>query len=355
MVRFHSTLVQFSALLALATLTGCGSSDSGARDGGNPDPNPTPTPVSTQGELNVAWSFSGVEAPSKVRLLVIDGDASGYTCSTLPFSPTAGIVENKGNLPVNGTAVFDPVSEGNKYLVIGIGEKSDGTRVALDCHEQVNVVGGEETSVTLALENVVADMNGVYGVTHNVNLGLPDEVEATLLIIQAACGQLNAPELCNIVSEVNQIVTSMDVTAQWTLDQRLDGEFDGVVQWLTIEGQDVGTYQLLDGSFVGEVPGATQLNYKDFYVQLHVGNLALFILEEVLDLDLGDYGYYGSLVVNALADNYVSPLTFQGTGVLSDAAPRDGVTEKITGNLAGHLEIGDFDHDFSMDYLATRP
>lgn len=352
MVRFHSVTASFAALVALATLSGCGSDKAPATGDG---PDPTPTPVSTEGELDVSWSFSGVEAPSKVRLLVIDGDASGYTCSTLPFAPAAGIVENKANLPVNGNAVFNPVAEGNRYLVVGIGEKANGTRVALDCHDQVNVVGGAATGVSLSLKNVVADMSGVFGVAHNVNLGLPSGVQSALLAFQAVCGVLNAPEICNVANQVTNIVTSMDVTAQWTIDRMPDGSFAGQVKWLTIEGQDIGTRQILDGTFVGEVPGATQLTYKDFDLQLHVGNLVLFLLEDVLHLDLGNYGIYGAILVNALADHYVSPLTFSGTGTLSDVQPVDGVTEKISGQLAGHLQVGSFGHDFSMDYLATRP
>lgn len=349
-MRFH--LATFSALVALASLTGCGSDQAGAT---GDDTNPTPTPVETEGSLDVDWAFAGIEAPTKVRVLVIDGDTSGYTCSTLPFNMTAGIVENKANLPVTGNAVFQDVAEGAKYLVVGVGEKSNGVRVALDCHDQVNVVGGESTSVTLDLKNVVADMNGVYDVAHEVNLGLPNEVTTALLAIQAVCGYLNAPELCNVVTEVNSIITDMDVTGTWTVDQQADGSFKGVVAWTTIEGQDIGTYEILDGSFVGEVPGATQMQYKDFNLQLHVGNLTLFILEEVMNLDLGDYGFYGAILVNALADNYVSPLTFAGTGTLNDVTPVDGVTEKINGGLVGHLEIGNFEHDFALDYLATRP
>ena len=351
-MRFHPALATFSAVLALASLTGCGSDKAGATDD---DVNPTPTPVFTEGELDVDWAFTGIEAPTKVRVLVIDGDTSGYTCSTLPFVMTAGIVENKANLPVQGNAVFNDVVQGTKYLVIGVGEKSDGTRVALDCHDQVNVVGGETTSVTLALKNVVADMNGVYGVGHEINMGLPNQITNALLGLQAVCGLINAPELCNIVTEVNSIVTDLDVTGEWTIDQQADGSFMGEVAWLTIEGQDIGTYEILDGTFVGEVPGATQMQYKDFHLQLHVGNLTLFILEEVIDLDLGDYGTYGAIVVNALGDNYVSPLTFTGTGNLRDVSPVDGVTEKIDGGLVGHLEIGSFEHDFALDYLATRP
>ena len=350
-MRFHSALATFTALVAIAS-TGCGSSKSGAGDG---DTDPTPTPVETEGVMNVDWSFAGVEAPTRVKLLVIDGDTSGYTCSTLPFNPTAGIVENKVNLPVSGNAVFQDVAEGNKYLVIGVGEKANGQRVALDCHDQVNVVGGADTDVTLALKNVVADMNGVYGVAHEINLGLPNEVMTALLGLQAACGFLNAPELCNIVTEVNSIVTDLDVTGEWTLDEMTAGSYAGDVKWLTIEGQDIGTYEIIDGTFVGEVPGATQLVYKDFNLQLHVGNLTLFILQEVINIDLGDYGVYGAIVVNALGDEFVSPLTFSGTGNIGDLAPVDGVTEKIDGGLVGHLQIGSFGHDFALDYLATRP
>lgn len=352
-VRFHSSLSLLAALAAVTALSGCGSSKDGAS--GDDGPDATPTPQSTIGELDVDWTFSGVEAPSKVRLLVLDGDANGYTCETLPFSPSAGIVESKTNLPVNGSAIFDEVVEGNEYLVVAIGEKSNGTRVALDCHDQVNVVGDETTMVTLQLENVAADMNGVYGVAHNVELGLPDGVVSALLGIQAVCGVIDAPELCDIADQVHDIVTSLDVTAEWTLDQNSTGQFDGEVVWLTIEGEDIGSYEILDGSFIGEVPGATRLDYKDFNLQLHVGNLTLFVLEEVLNLDLGNYGVYGSILVNALADNYVSPLSFDGQGTIVDVSPADGVADKIEGDLAGHLQIGNFGHDFSMDYLATRP
>ena len=349
-MRFHSALATFTALVAIAS-TGCGSTKAGATD----DADPTPTPVETEGNLEVDWAFSGVEAPTRVKVLVIDGDTSGYTCTTLPFNPTAGIIENKANLPVTGNAVFDDVAEGNKYLVVGIGEKANGVRVALDCIDQVNVNGGADTTVTLGLKNVVADMNGVFAVGHEINLGLPNQVTTALLALQTACTFLNAPELCNIVNQVNAIVTDLDVTGEWTIDEMTAGSYSGDVKWLTIEGQDIGTYEIIDGTFIGEVPGATQMTYKDFNLQLHVGNLTLFILEEVVNIDLGDYGVYGAIVVNALGDNFVSPMTFAGTGVIADAAPVDGISETITGDLVGHLEIGNFDHDFALDYLAARP
>ena len=349
-MRFHSALATFTALVAIAS-TGCGSTKAGATD----DADPTPTPVETEGNLEVDWAFSGVEAPTRVKVLVIDGDTSGYTCTTLPFNPTAGIIENKANLPVTGNAVFDDVAEGSKYLVVGIGEKANGVRVALDCIDQVNVNGGADTTVTLGLKNVVADMNGVFAVGHEINLGLPNEVTTALLALQTACTFLNAPELCNIVNQVNAIVTDLDVTGEWTIDEMTAGSYSGDVKWLTIEGQDIGTYEIIDGTFIGEVPGATQMTYKDFNLQLHVGNLTLFILEEVINLDLGDYGIYGAIAVNALGDEFVSPLTFSGTGVIADAAPVDGISETITGDLVGHLEIGNFDHDFALDYLAARP
>ncbi len=338
------------ALAALALITGCGADENGAE---NPDPTPTSTPEVTVGTIAVTYGFTGNEAPSKVRLVVIDAAVTGETCTTVAFAPTAGILADRPNLPINGSVNFTNVAEGNQYLVLALGEKTDGTRIAEACHDQVSVQGGETTQVSLALANVVGDMNGVYMVTQNVNLGLPANVQSALLAFQAMCGILNAPELCTIATDVTDIVTSMDVISQWTIDQQADGSFIGTVEWVNVEGVDVGSIDLLTGSFVGEVPGATAMSYKDFNTTIQVGNLVLFIVEDVLGYDLGVFGAPGAAFVTALAGNYVEPMVFTGTGTLKDAN-FDGINEQISGNLAGHLVVGSWEHDFAADYVANR-
>lgn len=345
-----TTLQTILALGAATMLAGCGAEKSGA-EGENPTP--TPTAVPNSGTVAVSYAFQGNEAPSKVRLLVIDGDVSGETCTTLAFAPTSGIVADRPNLPINGTANFTNVSIGTKYLVVALGEKTDGTRIAMDCQDQVNVTGGDTTQVDLSLLNWVGDLNGSYLVAQNINLGLPSQIVTALQVFQAACGFLGNPDLCTIAADVNDIITSMDVVAEWTIDEQIDGTIVGQVKWITVEGIDVGTINLMQGSFVGEIPGSTGVVFKDFDTALQVGNLVLFVVEDVLGYDLGQFGIPGAALINALAGNYVSPLTFEGTGVLTDAN-HDGINEKINGNLTGHLQVSSFGHDFATDYLATR-
>ncbi len=345
------TLGTLGLAMALNTTLGCGAStSSGARDFDD-DPDPEP---GTEGTVDIRYTFSGTEAPNRVKVFVLDGNVGGQNCGNLPFVPTQGIVATRSGLPISGSVSFDNVEEGTRYVVVAYGEKSNGVRVAEACQDGINVIAEETTLVELTLENWVADTNGNYLVEQNLNMGLPSNITNVLLGLQAVCGLLqNASELCNVVSEVNDIVTSLDVVSQWTITEQVDGTFLGEVQWLTVEGQDVGAYELVSGGFTGEVPGSTTMNYKNYQLDVEMGNLVLFILEEVLDLDLGNYGTYGAIVVNALADNYLSPLTFSGTGAMSDTNA-DGMTDKITGNLAGHLQVGSFNHDFAMDYVALR-
>src|SRR5687768_8688986 len=154
-------LMKLVPALAALALTACGSDENGAGNDG-PDPTPTATPQVTVGTINVTYGFTGNEAPTKVRLLVIDASVTGETCTTIAFTPTQAILADRPNLPINGVVNFTNVSEGNKYLVLALGDKTDGTRVAEACHDQVNVEGGEQTEVSLSLENVIGDMNGVY-------------------------------------------------------------------------------------------------------------------------------------------------------------------------------------------------
>lgn len=345
-------LSKISSLVAVfgatALLAGCGG------DSSNPvGSNPTPTPAPTAGTVNVSYTFTGNEAPSKVRLLVIDGDVSGETCTTVAFNPTNGVVAQRGNLPINGTANFTNVSMGSRYLVVAIGEKANGTRVAQACHDQVNVLGGETTQVDLSLENWVASMTGVYYVDQVANIGLPQDIQSALLLLQASCGYLGDPQLCSMVSQVVDILTSLDVVSEWTIDQNPDGTFKGTVRWVEVAGVDVGTIDLVLGDFTGTVPGSTVMEYSNFTSTIQFGNLVLFIIEDVLGYDLGALGPAGSALITTLAGNYVSPMSFTGNGVLTDG-DFDGVNEKISGNLTGHIEIASWQHDFAMSYVATR-
>lgn len=339
------------ALTATALLTGCGADNkNGAAE--EPTPVPSSTPNATTGTLAADWTYAGVEAPSKVKLLLIDATTSGTTCTTLPFAPVAG--STLQNLPANGAANFTQVVPGSKYVVVAIGETAAGGRVAEACHDQVNVVAGQTTSVHLDLLQFVADLTGTYAVAQNLNIGLPQNVQTALGGLAAACLILNQPDLCNIVTQVNNIVTSMDVVSQWTIDQQPDGSYKGTVKWLSVQGLDVSTIDLVDGTFGASVPGSTQIAYKDFNLTIQFGNLVLFLVQDYLGYDLGQFGTFGSAFVTALAGNYVSPMSFTGNGTITDANA-DGVAEKLSGNLAGHISVSSWNHDFTMDYVAVRP
>src|SRR5205823_5888507 len=133
----------------------------------------TPTPAPTHGSVHVTWSFQGVEAPSHVRLLLIDQLQGSTTCSTLPFDPSIGITIDHPGLPILGTAILPNLSPSSHWMVVAFGTRADGTRVAEACHDQVSVVAGEETAVDLALQNWVADTAGVWNVEQHLNIGLP--------------------------------------------------------------------------------------------------------------------------------------------------------------------------------------
>ena len=243
---------------------------------------------------------------------------------------------------------------GTKYVVVAIGETAAGGRVAEACHDQVNVVAGQTTDVHLDLLQFVADLTGTYAVAQNLNMGLPTNVQNALVALSAGCVILNQPQLCNVVTQITNIVTSMDVVSQWTIDRQPDGSYTGTVKWLSVQGVDVGTIDIVDGTFGASVPGSTTIEYKDFNLTIQFGNLVLFLVQDVLHYDLGQFGPFGSAFITALAGNYVSPMSFTGSGLITDA-DANGVAEKLSGNLAGHIAVSSWNHDFSMDYVALHP
>lgn len=351
-LKFHKLTSFALAIGATALLGGCGNNNkNGATDA---TPVPSSTPTSSKGTIAADWTYTGSEAPSRVKILLVDAASNGLTCTTMPFAPAAGVLQTLPNLPANGAANFTQVAPGTKYIVLAIGETASGARVAAACHDQVNVIAGQITDVSLILNQFVADLTGTYAVAQNLNIGLPTNVQNALSVVAAACGILNNAQLCNIVSQVNNILTSMDVVSQWTIDQQPDGTYTGTVKWLSVQGLDVSTLDLVDGTFKASVPGSTQISYKDFNLTIQFGNLVLFVVQDVLGYDLGQFGPFGSTLITALASNYVSPMSFTGTGAISDVNA-DGVADKLAGNLAGHIQIVSWQHDFGMDYVALRP
>ncbi|HVO29109.1 MAG TPA: hypothetical protein VMV18_00135 [bacterium] len=350
MNKFRPMITLAAALAASALVSACGADN---KNGATESPTPTSTPAATTGTIAATWSYSGTEAPSRVKLLLIDGQSTGLTCTTLPFAPAAGVLQTISNMPANGAANFTAIQPGAKYIVAAIGENAAGARLASACHDQVNVIAGQTSDVALALLQFVPDMTGTYSVAQNLNIGLPTNVQSALNILAAACGVLNNANLCNVVTQVDQILTSMDVVSQWTLDKQADGSYIGHVKWMTVQGLDVSQIDLVDGSFAMTVNGSETLAYKDFNLTIQFGNLVLFVVQDVLHYDLGSFGTVGSTIITALAGNYVSPMSFTGTGLVSDSN-NDGVGDKLQGNLNGHISVSTWNHDFQMDYLATK-
>lgn len=339
------------ALAAAALVAGCGSNDNGAGDGTSPTP--TPTPAATTGAISAQWAFAGAEAPSLADLKLIDAGAAGITCATLPYAPSAGVLGDKANLPVDGTAQFVSLAPGNGYLLALVGTKADGTKVAQACAEGVHVVAGQTTDVSLDFANWVGNTIGVWQVDQHLNIGLPTQIQTALQALQAACGILGNSQLCTIVTQVNDVVTNLDVKAEWTIDRKNDGTFDGSVRWLSVQGLDVTDINLVTGGFTANVPGSTVMQFQSFDETIQFGNLVLFIVQDVLGYDLGAFGTPGAILVQALADHYVSPMTFTGGATLADPN-HDGINDKLSGQLAGHLQVSGWGHDFDENFSGVK-
>ena len=351
MLKRHHLLVLATALAACAAA--CGGKTVGGGETNTPSTSPTP-PDST-GKLDVTYTFAGTEYPNSMELMLIDGAAAGQTCTTLPFHPSSSVIDDQPGLPISGSAEMSGLAPGAKYMVVAFGTKADGTRVAAACHDQVNVVAGQTTQVQLSIANWVADATGVWNVDQHVNIGLPSNVQAILLTLQGFCGVLNQPQLCNIVDQVTQVLTNMDVVAQWTVNRNPDGTYSGTVKWIKVQGQSIGNMDIADGTFSATVPGSTQMQFKASTVQIQFGNLMLFVVQDVLGYDLGQLGAPGAAFVTSLAGQYVSPMDFTGLGTMVDTVPQDGKVDTMNGNLTGTIQVSSWSHDFSMSYAATRP
>jgi len=178
-------------------------------------------------------------------------------------------------------------------------------------------------------------------------------VQSALVALAAGCVVLNNPQLCNVVTQVTNILTSMDVVAEWTLDQKLDGSYGGTVTWKSIQGLDVSQINLVAGTFDMQIDGSTNITYKNFDLTIQFGNLVVWLVENELNFDLGQFGPFGAAFLTALSGNYVSPMEFTGTGLITDLG-NDGTGDQLQGNLAGHIAVAGWQHDFQMDYFAIR-
>src|SRR4051794_27998572 len=96
--KFRTITSLAAALTAAVAIAGCGDNKNGATD--DTTPTPTSTPVATTGTIAATWAYTGAQAPSKVKILLIDASASGLTCTTLPFTPPTAI-QTLPNLPVS--------------------------------------------------------------------------------------------------------------------------------------------------------------------------------------------------------------------------------------------------------------
>ena len=152
-LKFHKLTSFALAIGATALLGACGNNNkNGATDA---TPVPSSTPTSSKGTIAADWTYTGSEAPSRVKILLVDAASNGLTCTTMPFAPAAGVLQTLPNLPANGAANFTQVAPGTKYIVLAIGETASGARVAAACRDQVNVIAGQTTDVSLLDEIVV--------------------------------------------------------------------------------------------------------------------------------------------------------------------------------------------------------
>lgn len=326
--------------------------------GGSTDTTPQPTPSNepVPGAIEVDYQFQGVEQPTRVDVLLIDANATGQTCATVPYTPTQNIAGQQNNLPPTAVTRFETLDDGDRWLVYVIGYRNNNIRVADACHDNISVRADQTTTVAIDLLNRPLDVAGEYDTTLALNLELPDDVVDTLLLLDFACNSLGLdPEICDITSGVLDILTSMDVDATWVLTQ--NGEVvSGEMVWNTVEGQDVGQWDLVSGGFTAEIPGATGLQFKAHTLEIKFDQLVLFLLEDVMEVNLGQLGPVVGIVADYLADELVSDITIlDATGTAADPNT-DGLADLLDGEMDAQVTFPAFDytHDFTFDWDAER-
>lgn len=327
------------AILATSAAACGGSNGSGSTDG-------TPTPAQ-DGSMELDYAFSGAEAPLKVNLLVLDGGV----CDGLAFHPSTGIVRTIDNLPLTASVNVDSIAAATGYVVTASGVNGQGERVAYACEDHVTVSPNMQTQVHLDLVNAVNDVTGIFQVHQDMNVGLPTGIQDALHLVQDVCAVLPG-NLCHIVSDVSGVLTDLQVDSQWTYSKQADGTFMIHIAWQSVQGVDSTGFDLADGGLTMAVPAATGGNLQG-NLQLQYGNLALFVIEKVLNHDLGILGQVGAQVTNLITNTYVAPLPITGTLTMTDDTD-DGRVDLLAGDMGGHIQIGNWGHDVTAPFTATR-
>ena len=332
-------------------MAGCGATSGGP---GGPTPSATPNPVA--GSIQVTYQFSGVEAPTRISVLLIDGNTTGLTCQSLAYKPTQGIEAQQNNLPATGVSSFPNLTDGSRWIVFASGSRGNNVRVADACIDNITVRRDETTSLALTLLNRPLNVSGDFDTSLKLNLELPGDVVTTLLLLDLGCQALGlGAQYCDITSELIDILTDLDVEATWAMSQT-GGVVSGEMIWNSVQGVDVGQWDLVSGGFIAEIPGATGLQFKAHSLGINFDELVMFLIQDVMEVDLGLLAPIVGIVIDMLADELVSDITIvDAVGTAVDTT-NDGVAETITGEMDATISFPamNYTHEFTIDWNASR-
>ena len=341
------------ALCATAIAAGCGSKTNGSGETNPTSPTPTQTATPTTGSIDLTWGSTGLTPPAQVKVWLLDSATAGATCAAPPMQPSAGVLQSSTGLSGAGSLTWNTLQPGSTYMVEAMGLNTAGLPMGIACHDQVAVFAGQSTPVTLGLTAFAPNLAGTYDVAQGLNIGLPQDIQDALNGLMAVCNLIgNGTSACTTIDQIVTILTNMPVVAEWTLVQTGPGTYAGTVKWISVDGLDVTQIDLADGTFSAFVSNGSIVSYKDFNTTIQVGNLIIWLIQDVGGLDLGQFGDAGAAFIQAVAAQYVSPLDFTGDGHVLETP--DFAATAIDGNLDGTLTVSTWTHDFSMSYDAVK-
>jgi hypothetical protein len=335
------------ALLACA----CGSPKT--TDHNQPDPQGSQPPPQTDqvpATLRVHFSFAGPEPPERVEIVLAQDQTP---CPQLERQEPGQQASHRTELSAQGTTVFQSVDPGT-YMVWLRGW-TQGMPVAFGCQQAIQVMAGEVTESAVAMENLPLLVDGPQLVKMTVNLHLPPAVQDTLGLLDLACDAAGLGQVCNITGQVVELVESMDVDAQWHVNQS-GAHASGALAWTAIEGADVTDLAVVNGEIHGTIPGATSMVLTPTLLEIHVDRLVRFVIEEMLDIDLGALGPLVSLVLDQLSEILISDIKITGGWADLRDYEGDGITDSMFGTMEATVSfpVVGYEHDLDLDWSATK-
>ncbi|MCO4745194.1 MAG: hypothetical protein KC912_10435 [Proteobacteria bacterium] len=342
MHRFASAIQLPSSLLAVALLASCSTE-------------------SQPGHIAVQYDFQGVESPSRVSLYLLPTSAA-VDCDALSGNPFDLATDSSRSLPVSGDATFTDLDADSEWLVVGVGAL-DGAEVATGCVDGIKIVDNETSFVNLTLENTPVDIQGSYIAVMEFNAGLPVEVIGATLTYDAFyddfvgwlctiledCTDVQEDDTQAVATELLTLYSSLDIEVEWTFAQSAD-LIHGEMEWKTVEGVvvDEAKWNLIEGSFSGEIPGATQILFTSPDLRINSEELTLFLLEEVM---LRDTTGKADILDPVMPDMLLST-----GGALAIDDDFTGQADRISGEMNAVLDFQSlgFAHSFDMIWTAHR-